>query len=141
MPKPRYIFSFSLIFYRGFHKKGILHGKGRAVIAPFVAFTHINCQIIVEGIFNDGYLEGPVRGLDPYGNLVFVGFYRKGLPFGECWLAKEGQGWLYGQVDDKGRFTGTHIAYVYPNLCTAICGTFREEILVEARATVIVKVS
>lgn len=111
------------------------------MIAPFVAFTHINCQIIVEGIFNDGYLEGPVRGLDPYGNLVFVGFYRKGLPFGECWLAKEGQGWLYGQVDDKGRFTGTHIAYVYPNLCTAICGTFREEILVEARATVIVKVS
>ena len=133
--------NFLSLCYRGFHKNGILHGKGRAVIAPFVAFTHINCQIIVEGIFNDGYLEGPVRGLDPYGNLVFVGFYRKGLPFGDCWLAKEGQGWLFGQVDDKGRFTGTHIAYVYPNLCTAIYGTFREEILVEARATVIVKVS
>ena len=46
----------------------------------------------LEGVFNDGYLEGPVRGLSPGGGLVFVGQYRRGLPVGPCWLSREGQG-------------------------------------------------
>ena len=73
---------------RGFHKSGILHGQGRAVIAPNALWSHIKCEVILEGIFNDGYLEGPVRGLDTFGNLIFVGFYDKGLPRGSCWVCK-----------------------------------------------------
>ena len=73
---------------RGFHKSGILHGQGRAVIAPNALWSHIKCEIILEGIFNNGYLEGPVRGLDTFGNLIFVGFYDKGLPRGSCWVCK-----------------------------------------------------
>jgi len=124
---------------RGFHKSGILHGQGRAVIAPNALWSHIKCEVILEGIFNDGYLEGPVRGLDTFGNLIFVGFYDKGLPRGSCWVAKEGQGWIYGEVDECGRFSGTNIAYIYPNLYTAIYGSFIEEKVEEARAAVITK--
>lgn len=130
---------YGLLSVRGFHKNGVLHGQGRAVIAPHAIWSHIKCDIILEGIFNDGYLEGPVRGVDHEGNLIFVGFYKKGLPTGYCYVAKEGQGWLYGEVDKKGRFSGTDVAYLYPNLYTAIHGSFNEETLVEGRATFVEK--
>ena len=67
-------------------------------------------------------------GLDLSGNLMFVGEFSKGLPVGHCWLAKEGQGWLFGEVDKRGRFTGDNIAYIYPDLLTAITGTFHNEV-------------
>ena len=54
-------------------------------------------------------------------------------------MAKEGQGWIYGEVDKCGRFSGTNIAYIYPNLYTAIYGSFIEEKVEEARAAVITK--
>ena len=47
-----------LLSIKGFHKQGILHGQGRAVIAAFALWSHIKCAITLEGIFNDGYLEG-----------------------------------------------------------------------------------
>ena len=73
-------------------------------------------------------------GTDENGNLIFMGSFSKGVPSGYCWLAQEGQGWLYGQVDDHGHFSGHEIAYIYPNLSTALLGTFHKDQLVEARA-------
>ena len=67
-------------------------------------------------------------GLDLSGNLMFVGTFNKGLPTGYCWLAKEGQGWLFGEVDENGSFSGDNIAYIYPDLLTAITGTFLNEV-------------
>jgi hypothetical protein len=124
---------------KGFHRDGILQGQGRAVLVPKGMWENINCEVILEGVFNDGYLEGPVRGSDCYGNLVFVGAYRKGLPHGVCWLAKEGQGWIHGPVNDRGHFSGDDMSYVYPDLCSAISGSFSNEQLVEARATVVLE--
>ncbi len=151
-----------LLNVKGFHIDGVLHGEGRAVILPGKLWSHIKCEVHLEGIFNDGkrtpiiceivnflidryifvfpgYLEGPVRGLDGLGNLVFVGAYKRGLPFGPCWLAKEGQGWLYGEVDSKGRFSGEALAYIYPDISSCIVGSFKNEMLVEARASVVVE--
>ncbi len=86
-------------------------------------------------------MEGPVRGVDNIGNLIFVGAFERGVPKGPCWVAKEGQGWLHGVVDDHGRFTGEDIAYIYPDISTCMYGTFRKETLVEARASSIVSAS
>ena len=63
------------------------------------------------------------------GNLIFVGYFHRGLPTGYCWLAKEGQGWLFGEVDERGHFSGDNIAYIYPDLLTAITGTFEKEVM------------
>ena len=42
-----------------------------------------------------------------------------GLPYGPCWVAREGQGWLHGNADPlTGRLTGDEIAFVYPDLST-----------------------
>ena len=71
--------------------------------------------------------------------MIFLGYFNRGIPVGHCYLAKEGQGWLYGEVDPKGRFTGENIAYIYPDLCTALVGAFENERLVEARTAVLVE--
>ena len=44
------------------------------------------------------------------------------------------EGFLYGKVDDSGRFTGPDILYLYPDMVTGILGTWREGSLVEGRA-------
>ena len=72
--------------------------------------------------------------MDETGNLIFVGSFSKGVPSGACWLVKEGQGWIYGHVDAQGNFTGENLCYLYPDLLTAIAGSFQDAKLVEARA-------
>ena len=57
---------YGLISVRGFHCQGILHGQGMALVAPRALWSHIDCTVQLEGIFNDGCLEGPVRGKDLY---------------------------------------------------------------------------
>ena len=51
-----------LISVSGFHRDGVLHGQGRALLRPRSLWPSIDRQISLEGIFNDSYLEGPVRG-------------------------------------------------------------------------------
>ena len=51
-----------LLSVSGFHRDGVLHGQGRALLRPRSLWPSIDRQISLEGIFNDSYLEGPVRG-------------------------------------------------------------------------------
>ena len=124
-----------LLSVRGFYCQGLLHGPGKAVLVPKALWSTVDIPLTLEGVFNESYLTGPVRGLDEKGNLIFMGAFEKGLPVGHCWLAQEGQGWLYGPVDGKGRFSGPEIAYIFPDMTTALLGTFHQEQLVEARAS------
>ena len=124
-----------LLSVRGFYCQGLLHGPGKAVLVPKALWSTVDIPLTLEGVFNESYLSGPVRGLDEKGNLIFMGAFEKGLPVGHCWLAQEGQGWLYGPVDGKGRFSGPEIAYIFPDMTTALLGTFHQEQLVEARAS------
>ena len=123
-----------IIFISGIYKDSLLTGRGRAIISARSQWPMITSRMTFEGIFNEGYLEGPVRGLDDKGKLTFVGEFRKGLPFGCCWLAKEGQGWLYGSVDNRGRFSGDNVAFLFPDRTTAMVGNFQDEIMIQAAA-------
>ena len=119
-----------LVALKGFYTDSVLTGRGIAILAPG-GMCDVTVQL--EGVFNDGYLEGPVRGVDARtGALVFAGRYARGLPVGPCWLAREGQGWLHGAVDGRGRFTGDDIAFVYPDGGTCLVGRFEEEVMVAA---------
>ena len=51
------------------------------------------------------------------------------------WRSKRlAEGFLYGKVDNSGRFTGPDILYLYPDMVTGILGTWRDGNLVEGRA-------
>ncbi len=51
-----------LLFVRGFHRNGVLHGQGSATLAPNALWRDIGREVWLDGIFNDSYMEGPVRG-------------------------------------------------------------------------------
>ena len=131
-------FKYGLVGLRGYYKDGILTGEGRAILAPG-AWTGIG-RLTLEGVFSNGYLEGPVRGIDDRGNLVFIGSFYEGIAIGPCWLAREGQGWLHGVVDAKGRFSGDEILFLYPDFQNCLAGTFKNERLVSGMASKIIGV-
>ena len=55
------------------------------------------------------------------------------------WLAKrENEGFLYGQTDAEGKFTGEDIIFIYPDLLTGIRGQFRNGNLVSGSAVDII---
>jgi len=43
-------------------------------------------------------------------------------------------GWLYGNVDSDGEFSGNDVAYIFADLTTVIYGKFRKGVLIEGRA-------
>ena len=43
-------------------------------------------------------------------------------------------GWLYGNVDSDGEFSGNDVAYIFADLSTVIFGKFEKGVLVEGRA-------
>ena len=81
--------------------------------------THSHRHAVISGRLQKGLLHGPVimKGIfsnDPAGNcpsvlfdgLGFVGHFKDGVPTGNCWKGLHGGAWIYGRVDDKGKFTG-----------------------------------
>ena len=69
--------------------------------------------------------------------LIFVGTYRYGKPNGVCWKYQEGGGFLIGRVDSiTGEFTAKEgMAFLYPDLQTALLGSFENGRMVAARPT------
>ena len=62
-------------------------------------------------------------------------------PLGKTWQRKSGrmlEGFLYGEVDQEGKFTGDKITYIYPDLLTGLHGKFVDGEIQEARAVDIV---
>ncbi len=43
-------------------------------------------------------------------------------------------GWLYGDVDSDGEFSGNDVAYIFADLTTVIYGKFRKGVLIEGKA-------
>ena len=66
--------------------------------------------------------------------LGFVGTYKNGIPGGEgpCWQYREGGGYLYGNPDTNGDFSGDEIAYIYPDLHTCYVGSFQKGVMLNA---------
>ena len=42
-------------------------------------------------------------------------------------------GWLYGNIDSDGEFSGNDVAYIFADLSTVIFGKFEKGVLVEGR--------
>ena len=93
---------------------------------------------IRQGWASSGYMHGPVRGSCLNGNLSFLGHYKGGLPSGYAWQSLRGGGWLVGQVCPfTGQFTGDPIAFLYPDLKTAVVGEFQNGVLLHGTPSVI----
>ena len=64
--------------------------------------------------------------------VVWLGQYQGGVPVGHCWQAVLGQAWLVGHLDTGGHMSGSHVAFLYPDLETALVGQFTNGELVSA---------
>jgi len=112
----------------GQYEDGVLTGLGKVIMKD---------DTVRQGTFQHGYLHGPVSGGGGHGDsgLSWIGHYRAGLPHGTCWVSMLGGGWLVGRVDDTGAFTGADIAFLYPDLSTALVGEWRDGQLVAGRSS------
>lgn len=108
----------------GFYRHGILQGRGK---------VFLESGICLEGEFRRGSLQGPVCGYNHRCDLVFVGCFHDGKPTGIAWKWLEGNGFLYGRLNSAGEFTGSNIAYLYPDLVTCLIGEFVDGQLVQGR--------
>ncbi|QQP51883.1 Uncharacterized protein FKW44_013365 [Caligus rogercresseyi] len=102
-------------------------------------------RISLIGYLRNGKLNGVVRrygrfSTDPdhqckkpiFQGISFIGHYENGVPSGPSWRVVPGGGLLYGTTEDM-EFTGENLAYIYPDLETAIIGRFKKGLLVEGR--------
>ena len=62
--------------------------------------------------------------------LSFLGWFEKGKPVGPCWKFLVGGTFIYGIVDENGKFTGPDIAFIYQDLELALVGEFKNGIMV-----------
>ncbi|CAL9697308.1 unnamed protein product [Knipowitschia caucasica] len=90
------------------------------------------------GTYADGELNGPATEYHSDGRLAFRGQYKDNSRCGDCAIYYPDGGCVLGRVNADGEMTGNAVAYVYPDGQTALCGTFMEGELIEARlATVL----
>merc|ERR1719430_1142502 len=89
-------------------------------------------QSIREGWFCKGRAHGPFKGFVMGSGVVWLGQYVDGVPAGHCWQAVLGQAWLVGHLDTGGHMTGSEVAFLYPDLKTALVGEFTNGELVTA---------
>ena len=76
----------------------------------------------------------------------YMGSFRNGRIDSSVWFGMVGtpvvgQGFLYGQLNKKGKLTGDDIAYIYPDYLTALVGKFEDTIMKSGRESKIVQVS
>jgi len=114
----------------GSYTGGRLDGQAKMVMADG---TCRQCWV------QRGWLHGPCRGVRQDGEqkLAYLGHYAAGKPKGVCWTAIKGGGWIIGRQDSKAEYTGDNIAFLYPDLSTALVGKFLQGILVSARSAVV----
>ena len=63
-------------------------------------------------------------------HVSWLGRYRGGVAWGQCWAWQEGGGYITGEVDSvTGAFTGDNIAFLYPDMYTAIVGRLVQRLL------------
>ncbi|XP_041847178.1 histone-lysine N-methyltransferase SETD7 [Melanotaenia boesemani] len=108
----------------GFYVDDALQGQG--------VYTHEDCSCL-NGTYVDGELNGPAQEFDGEGRLVFRGQYKDNSRCGECWVYHPDGGCVFGEVNEEGEMSGDSVAYVYPDGCTALYGSFVDGELIKAR--------
>ncbi|XP_013885424.1 histone-lysine N-methyltransferase SETD7 isoform X2 [Austrofundulus limnaeus] len=118
------LFFFDGSTLEGFYVDDALQGQG--------VYTHEDGSIL-NGTYVDGELNGLAQEVDGEGRMVFKGQYKDDVRYGECWVYHPDGGCVFGEVNKDGEMTGDSIAYVYPDGCTALFGTFVDGNLIRAR--------
>jgi len=93
-------------------------------------FAHVN-DLIEEGNYKE----------DTDQRVVTIGTFRKGRPTGLTWQWRTKRildGFLYGKVNNEGKFTGDEITFIYPDFLTGLRGTFVNGVLEQATAVNII---
>lgn len=88
-----------------------------------------------EGWYKTGVLHGFCRTFSKTKELTFVAMHRNGRAFGTGWRMIPGGGCVVGRVNEEGELTGSDLAYLYPDLKTAIVGTFEKGELVSGQTS------
>lgn len=96
---------------------------------------------LLEMTFDRGVAHGPARRFGPNGGLQWLGRYRFGIPFRSCWRSNDQEGWYYGSADASGRMSGRDVIYLYPDLHTALVGTWINDGMRRSRLSKIVSVT
>jgi len=91
----------------------------------------------MEYTFMRGIASGPVRRFSPTGFLQWFGRYDSGLPVGFCWRSNDGEGWYVGSCNRFGRMTGDDVVYLYPDLHTALVGSWNNDVMRAGRLSVV----
>lgn len=107
-------------------KDGVIHGPvnmiGRKAIFPFSAEYGPNAANFMS------------RATDLGG--IFT--YENGFPVGQTWLNLIGGGFLVGRLDKHHKFTGSNIAFVYPDYQAAYVGHFDDFVMQAARKSKVI---
>lgn len=108
----------------GFYTDDALQGQG--------VYTYEDGGVL-HGTYADGELNGHAQEFDGEGHLVFKGQYKDNSRCGECWVYYPDGGCVFGKVNEDGEMTGDSVTYIYPDGHTALCGSFVDGELIEAR--------
>jgi len=90
--------------------------------------------------YND-VLEENSHLVDTDRRVVTIGTYNTGFPSGLAWQWRSrrmAEGFLYGEVDRRGQFSGDNITFIYPDFVTGLRGRYEYGVLVWATAVKIV---
>lgn len=102
-------------YVEGTYVDNILCGQGKT--------GYVNGDVM-HCIFGDGYINGPTKLYDKNWVLKRVCWFYRNTPTGIIWNFLTGGGFLVGRADATGNMTGDNIAFLYPDLRTALYGTF-----------------
>ena len=82
--------------------------------------------------FIRGVIHGLTKTFNSCKEIQSVCWYQNGLPSSHCWFWCVGGGYLVGKLDQFGNFSGPDLAFLFPDLSTALYGTFRRGRMVSA---------
>ena len=69
---------------------------------------HLNGFVVIKGVVSND----PKRcSTFVHPGIGFLGHYKDGKPHGVCWRELLGGGWIYGEVNVEGLFTGILTIY------------------------------
>jgi hypothetical protein len=72
------------------------------------------------------------------GETGFIVNFQNGYPQGLIWHQLIGGGFLHGKLDSHGKFTGSDMSFIYPDMETAIYGTFEDFLMKEGRKSSVI---
>ena len=70
-------------------------------------------------------------------HLLTIRRFTEGRPVGLAWQRRSSaavDGWLYGEVDGAGRFTGSAVTFLYPGMRRGLRGAWQDGRIVAATA-------